>query len=534
VVNPQAGAGTGSARPGRRDVLRLAAIGSAATLTGCTAAARHASTGPRTPSVSSSPAATPTNTATPETASAPQWNALQAGMQGRLVRRGQSGYRRARELFNPRFDTIHPAAVAYCATSKDVQLALEFARNSNIPLALRSGGHSYGGWSIGTGLVLDVSNLNRVQVAGNTATVGAGARLIDVYDGVARRGMALAAGSCPTVGIAGLTLGGGLGVLSRAWGLTCDQLTGVDIVTADLRLATVDATHDPDLFWACRGGGGGSFGVVTSFRFRLRPAPQLTTWYYRWDWARAADVLLGWQDWAPGSPTAMWSTCKLLTRPGEASPSAQVSGTWIGDPAGLGRHLADIVNAVGHQPVGSARATRGYLDTMLAEAGCASGSAARCTTARTAFAATSHVVIAAVPPAGVRTAVSQVAARQAGRNPRQSGVSFDVLGGAVADVPATGTAFPHRDGLAVAQYTVGWPEGQPDAQVQSDVAWLHSFRAAMTPYVGNAAYVNYVDPSLIGWQDAYFGQNYHRLQRVKQAYDAGNVFYFPQSVAPSG
>jgi FAD/FMN-containing dehydrogenase len=530
VVNPQRDGGLGSAPLGRRDVLRLAAVGTAATLTGCTATA-HPAAAPNKPSVSSSPA----TTATPAgTAKAPQWNTFQEALEGRLVRRGQAGYRRARELFNPRFDTIHPVAVAYCATPKDVQLAVEFAQNSNVVLALRAGGHSYGGWSIGTGLVLDVSHLNGVQVAQNTATVGAGARLIDVYDGVARRGMALAAGSCPTVGIAGLTLGGGVGVLSRAWGLTCDQLTAVDIVAADGRLVTVDATHDPDLFWACRGGGGGSFGVVTSFRFRLRPAPQITTWYYRWDWVRAADVLLGWQAWAADSPRGMWSTCKLLTRPGEASPSAQVSGTWIGDPAGLGRHLADVVDAVGHQPVGSARATRGYLDTMLAEAGCASVSAAQCTTARTAFAATSHIIAAAVPEAGVRTAVGQVSARQAGRNPRQSGVSFDVLGGAVASVAATDTAFPHRAGLAVAQYTVGWPEGQPAAQVQSDVAWLHGFRAAMTPYVGNAAYVNYADPTLAGWQNAYFRQNYPRLQRVKQAHDPSNVFHFPQSVAPSG
>ena len=171
------------------------------------------------------------------------------------MRRGQSGYRQARELFNPRFDSIHPQAVAYCATAADAQRVVEFARNANVPLALRAGGHSYGGWSTGTGLVLDVSRLARVQVGGTTATVGAGARLIDVYDAVAARGMALAAGSCPTVGIAGLTLGGGMGVLTRAWGLTCDQLTGVDIVTADGRLATVDVQHDPDLFWACRGWG---------------------------------------------------------------------------------------------------------------------------------------------------------------------------------------------------------------------------------------------------------------------------------------
>jgi FAD/FMN-containing dehydrogenase len=520
----------GSGGVSRRDVLRLAAIGTAATLTGCSSSEQPAATATRTPSSSASASAT-TSAAPP---ASPRWTTFQDKLEGRLVRRGQSGYRQTRELFNPRFDTIHPQAVAYCATTNDVQLAVEFAQNSNVALALRAGGHSYGGWSIGTGLVLDVTRLNRVQVSGNTATVGAGARLIEVYDAVAARGRALGAGSCPTVGIAGLTLGGGLGVLARAWGLTVDQLTAVDIVTADGRLVTVDAQHDPDLFWACRGGGGGSFGVVTGFRFRLRPAPQLTTWYYRWDWSRAADVVQGWQTWAAASPRAMWSTCKLLTRPGESSAAAQVSGTWLGGPAALTRHLADIVRAVGHPPVGSARATRSYLDTMLAEAGCASVSAARCTTARAAFAATSHIIGSGIPSVGVSTAVSQVAARQAGGHPRQAGVSFDVLGGAVADVASTGTAFPHRSALAVAQYTVGWPQGQPDSQVRSDVAWLHGFRAAMTPHVGNAAYVNYPDPSLVGWQQAYYGGNYARLQKVKQAYDPDDVFHFPQSVAPSG
>jgi FAD/FMN-containing dehydrogenase len=513
----------------RRDVLRLAAVGTVASLAGCSSSGGHGTSPTRTPTPgTSSPGA---STGSPSPVS---WDKLEGQLTGKLVRRGQPGYRAARELFNPRFDTIRPQAIAYCASSADVRAAIAFARESDVPLSLRAGGHSYGGWSIGPGLVVDVSRMSHVSVSGTTAAVGAGARLIDVYDGVAGSGMALAAGSCPTVGATGLTLGGGMGVLTRAWGLTCDQLTGVELVTADGRLRTVDATHHPDLFWACRGGGGGNFGVVTGLRFRVRPAPQLTTWYYRWDWSRAADVVHGWQAWVATAPRSMWSTCKLLTRPGESSASAQVSGTWIGDPAGLTQHLAEVISAVGHQPVGSARATRGYLATMLAEAGCASVSAARCITPRSAFAATSHVIASAVPAAGVATAVSQVGRRQAGNHPGQAGVSFDVLGGAVADMGPSDTAFPHRDALAVAQYTVGWPTGQAETTTANDVAWLHAFRAAMKPSVGNGAYVNYADPTLTDWQHAYYGSNYARLQKVKQVYDPDNVFRFPQSIAPAG
>jgi FAD/FMN-containing dehydrogenase len=525
VVSGPGSDARGSGRLSRREVLRLAAAGAVATLTGCSASG-HGEGNP-SPSSSSSPAATGGT-------AAPSWTALEDRFGSRLVRRGQPGYRRARELFNPRYDDVRPQAVAYCASAADVRAAVAFARTSDVPLALRAGGHSYGGWSSGTGLVVDVSRLSRVHVAGETATVGAGARLIDVYDAVAGAGMALGAGSCPTVGATGLTLGGGMGVLTRAWGLTCDQLTGVDLVTADGHLVRADATHDPDLFWASRGGGGGNFGVVTSLQFRLRTAPQITTWYYRWDWSRAAEVVAGWQAWAADAPRSMWSTCKLLTRPGESSGSAQVSGTWLGDPAALDRHVGDLVAAVGHQPVGSARATRGYLATMLAEAGCASVSAARCATPRSAFAAASHVLAVKVPVAGVATAVDQVGRRQAGGHPGQAGVSFDLLGGAVADVASSATAFPHRDALAVAQYTAGWPAGQSDAATRGDVAWLHGFRDAMTPYVGNRAYVNYADPTLHDWQSAYFGGNYSRLQRVKQAYDPDNVFHFPQSIALPG
>jgi FAD/FMN-containing dehydrogenase len=455
---------------------------------------------------------------------------LTSQLGGDLVRPRDRAYDRSRELFDPRFDHVRPLAVAYCESASDVQTTVSFARDAGLPLALRSGGHSYGGWSTGSGVVLDVSRMSGIRVAGDVAEVGAGARLIDVYAGVAARGQALPAGSCPTVGIAGLTLGGGQGVLSRAWGLTCDALVGVDLVTADGRAVTADATSAPDLYWACRGGGGGSFGVATKLRFRLRPAATVTSWFLRWDYVHASDVLAGWQRWAVASPRRMWSTCKLLTRPGEATATAQVSGSWLGAADGLGGELGRLVDAVGHPAAGSSRASRGYLDAMLAFAGCSTVTAARCSTPRTTFGAASHVLHEAAPDAAVALAVAQVARRHREQRPRQAGVSFDVLGGAVSDLASDATAFPYRDALAVAQYTVGWPIGQDAAEVARDLDWLHQFRDAMTPYVGGSAYVNYADPSLDDWQTAYFGANYGRLQEVKGRYDPDDVFHFVQSV----
>lgn len=163
------------------------------------------------------------------------WQALrQALSTRRLLQPGQAGYPQARLLFDPRFDGQRPAAVAYCRTPGDVATCLSFVRRFAMPVAARSGGHSYAGWSGTTGLTVDVTEMNSFRLgAGGTVTVGTGLHLIDFYHRLAEHGLAVPGGSCPTVGIAGLTLGGGVGVLARAFGLACDNLEALQIVTAD-------------------------------------------------------------------------------------------------------------------------------------------------------------------------------------------------------------------------------------------------------------------------------------------------------------
>ena len=177
----------------------------------------------------------------------------------------------SKRLFDPRFDSLHPAGIAYCRNPHDVATCLAFVRKFGVPVAARCGGHSYAGWSSTSGLIIDVTRMSGVNVSGSTATVGAGTRLIDFYNGLAAHGRGVPGGSCPTVGIAGLTLGGGVGVVSRAYGLTSDNVQSLQIVTADGQVRTCNSSQNSDLFWACRGGGGGNFGVVTSFTFRTHP-----------------------------------------------------------------------------------------------------------------------------------------------------------------------------------------------------------------------------------------------------------------------
>ena len=195
---------------------------------------------------------------------------LERALAGDVVTPTESAYASARLLFNRRFDGVRPRAVAFCANATDVQKAVRWARRYGVRIAARAGGHSYGGYSVGSGLVVDVSRMSRISVdaRARTATVGAGARLIDVYRELWKHGLTIPGGSCPSVGIAGLALGGGVGFSSRKLGLTCDNVRGLRIVTADGRARNAGARQHADLFWACRGGGGGNFGIVTRFLFR--------------------------------------------------------------------------------------------------------------------------------------------------------------------------------------------------------------------------------------------------------------------------
>ena len=162
-----------------------------------------------------------------------------------------------------------------------------------------------------------------------------GARLIDVYTPLNNSGVSIPAGSCPTVGIAGLTLGGGVGVVDRAYGLTCDAMSSVVVVTADSRVVTADATTNSDLYWACRGGGGGNFGIATSFTYRTFPTSPLTLVFLTWPWAAAADVVPAWLSWAPSAPDQLWSNLLLMADPAGGSPKLQVGVVWMGPASGV-------------------------------------------------------------------------------------------------------------------------------------------------------------------------------------------------------
>ena len=545
--------------PDRRGFLLLAAAGAApvaaAALTACTrsgAAARPRSAGPAR--AASAPASQGSASASPAPPQAADWSALGGQLStGRLVRPGSADYGSARQLFDPRFDTISPSGIAYCASPGDVRACLAFARRFGVPIAARSGGHSYGGWSSTSGLVIDVSQMNsvRIDTAAGTVRVGAGTLLIDLYEKLAARGQAVPGGSCPTVGIAGLALGGGVGVVGRLFGLTCDNTLSVQIVTADGTVRECSAASDPDLFWACRGGGGGSFGVVTAFTFRTHPAPDLTLFYLTWSWPQAAAVITAWQAWAPSGPDELWSNLHLTAASGGPEPAISVGGTYAGTTAGLQVLLGRLYAAAGSQPASVFVQTEPYLTCMLVEAGCGSLSVEQCHLPSQTLAgqlsrepelAKSDFYTTSLPSAGIAVLLAHVQQMRqvSGAAGALGAVAFDAFGGAINRVSPAATAFVHRDALFLAQYSTGWTDDRPGAGARTAAVgrqqdWLASLHAAMRPYASGQAYQNYADPDLADWQRAYYGANYPRLQRVKAAVDPGDMFKFPQSIElPSG
>ena len=313
-------------------------------------------------------------------ATAAEWSTLASSLTGRLVLPADRGYTTDVQLFDFRYDNRRPAGIAYCATSDDVARVVAFAREHGITPTPRAGGHSYAGYSTSDGLVVDVTRMATVtppRSGSATATIGAGARLVDVYGGLNAAGVSIPAGSCPTVGIAGLALGGGIGVVARLYGLTSDSIASLQVVTADSRTVTASPTAHEDLYWACQGGGGGNFGIVTSFAMKTFPTAPLTLFTLSWPWAAAGSVLGAWQRWMPTMPDGLWSTCLLEAIPGRSTALVLVTGVFVGAVAAARGLLGTLTAATGAPSVSNIFASA-FSPAMSYEGGCAGLTEAAC------------------------------------------------------------------------------------------------------------------------------------------------------------
>ncbi|SDG55531.1 Tat (twin-arginine translocation) pathway signal sequence [Lentzea fradiae] len=477
----------------RRGFLKAAGLtGAGAVLAACTA----------TPPPGSAPPSTPPPFSSSVPSGPPDWAALRARLTGGLALPDGDDF--AYQGFNPVWNSRKPAAVARVASAADVQACVEAVR-LRAPIAARSGGHSYAGYSTPeNGLQVDLRDLADVEVLpGDRVRIGAGAALGDVSRVLAASGRCLPTGTCPSVGVAGLTLGGGIGVLTRKYGLTCDHLVSATVVTADGRLVTASGEQEPDLFWALRGGGGGNFGIVTEFVFTTVPAPEVAVFTLEYPAGAAADVLGAWQSWLADVPDELWSNLNVR---GGTPPACRVVGCFTGSAAALNGLLSGLPAPSGRfvEPRGWTGAVQYFAGTGIEHE---------------SFVASSRVV--RDPIADPARAVELMEGQAS-----ESYLIFDGLRGAVARVAPDATAFPHRAALASAQIYFKTP---PSGATETARA-VGQVRDGLGALVGDTGYVNYIDPKMPKWAEAYYGGNLARLREVAAKYDPDGVFEFAQAV----
>ncbi|HSD66105.1 MAG TPA: FAD-binding oxidoreductase [Vicinamibacteria bacterium] len=449
--------------------------------------------------------------------------AFRAAMRGETLVPGEPGYDQARTVWNGMIDR-RPALVARCSGVADVLHCVELARELDLLVSVRSGGHHIAGKAVcDDGLGIDLSRMRGVRVdpGARTARVGPGATLGDLDHETQAFALATPLGINSTTGVAGLTLGGGFGWLTRKLGMAADNLVAADVVTAEGQLLHTSETHEPDLLWGLRGGGG-NLGIVTSFEFRLHPVgPEVLAGLVFHPFSAARDVMRHWREVMASAPDEL--SCFVVAR--KAPPLPFLPAAWhgrevlvlamlhAGDPAaaaaatrplrGYGKPLADVVAPTPYVAFQKA------LDPLLLPG------------ARNYW--KSHN-LSSLPDAAIDTFLGHVE-----RLPSpQCELLMAHLGGAAGRVPASATAYPHRDASFVMNVHARWESRQDD---EDCTAWARKAFDAMAPYATGGTYVNFMTDDEDRARAAY-GANYDRLARLKKRYDPTNLFRMNQNVPP--
>ncbi|HTI77330.1 MAG TPA: FAD-binding oxidoreductase [Mycobacterium sp.] len=452
---------------------------------------------------------TPPSSQTPSAVSGPRgWSDLDDAIDGHVVLPSSPDYAAAKDIFNARFNDSAPAAVVTVKSTADVSRAVEFAASKDIKVSVRSGGHSYIGASAADGaMVIDLRQLpGETTFDGSEhATIPAAAQLDSAQTTLASHGRSVPSGSCPTVGIAGLTLGGGFGSDARLSGLTCDALVSAAVVLPSGESVTASADEHPDLFWALRGGGG-NLGVVTSLVFRTFPVADRDVATLVFPDGATAQAVFGWYEWLRTADRAIWGMVNITADAGSQRCTIVLATT-----AGDGNNRArDLSAAIGVQPVSTTTRTLDRMDFVHYFEGGPQATQPR------SFIAGSDI-IGEMTQAAADSIVNATSAW-----PRDAGSATAViesLSGAVADAGPGDTAFPWRRQAACVQWYTEPPTPQ---EVETATAWLADAHAAVqTHSVGG--YVNYVEVSTPA--SRYFGDNTDRLSAIRRKYDPAGLMY---------
>jgi len=437
---------------------------------------------------------------------------FRASLRGTLFSPGQQGYDAARRIWNGMIDR-HPALIARCADVADVVRAVTFARERELLLAVRGGGHSFPGYSMcDGGLVIDLSSMNsvRLQAVTQTAHVGGGAWVVNVDAATQKEGLATTLGQISNTGVGGLTLGGGFGWLSRRFGLACDNLVSAQIVTADGKIRRVSEKDAPDLFWAIRGGGG-NFGVATSFEYRLHPLPpDVLAGHIDYPASQFKDAIEFYADLITKAPREL-SVDLSLARAADGQPGAAIYVLYTGDSK-AGSKVLEPVQRFG-KPVKNTIGPKTYLAVQSQFDGPPVDP--------------SNNYIKGGFVREYSAGLIEVLARDFRPDDRISAF-FQSANGAVADVPQTATAFSHRNAIANMMLLGHWDDASYNEQGRAMLRANWDKVAAFT----DGYYVNLNDADPKG-TDHNYGPNFPRLAALKRQFDPLNLFRLNANIKPA-
>lgn len=439
---------------------------------------------------------------------------LQESLRGRLFCPDDEGYDNVRKVFNGMIDK-RPDLIVRCAGLADVIAAVNFAREANLLVAVRGGGHGVTGNAVcDGGLVIDLSAMKSVHVdpANQTARAEGGATWGDFDHETQAFGMATTGGIVPTTGIAGLTLGGGIGYLNRKYGLSCDNLRSADVVTAGGQLLKASASENEDLFWALRGGGG-NFGVVTSFEFQIHPVRSVLAGEIIYPLDRAKAVLRFFRDWSIAVPDEVRADATLISGPNGPVLDIKVcycgtieEGEKVLQP--LRSLCPPIIDTVAPVPY---KTVQNFL-TAVFQPGLL------------------HYWKAGFVREFSDDAIEAIVDFFAGAVPKPfAAIAIEHLGGAISRVGPHDTAFNHRDAQHSLLVLRMW---QDPAESEDNIDWARRCYRTAEPFLENSAYVNYLGDEGEAKVRAAYGDNYARLVAIKNKYDPTNFFRLNQNIEP--
>ncbi|MCC3652964.1 FAD-binding oxidoreductase [Streptomyces sp. S07_1.15] len=448
-----------------------------------------------------------------------------AKLTGRIVRPDDPGYTDARLGWDQLF-SHYPLVIVFAQNTQDVVNALTWARQKDVALRIRGGRHSLEGWSnVDSGLVIDISELKSVRIdsAACVATVGAGLNQLEAVTTLAQQNFAVTTGTEGSVGLAGATLGGGFGFLTRWLGMACDSLIGAEIVVAEgaecAKVINVDLHDNADLLWALRGAGNGNFGIVTSLTYKVAPLKSVS--YVQATWDGIGDLRRVFDAW---QRTAPYTDDRLGTQLEVHRNQTLLFGVLAeGTPSEAKKLLAPILSVGSPQvsvQVGNWGQVYSGFQTPTEQDPANWKFYSQFT--RKPFPSKAIDVISSF----MRDAPTD-----------ESNFFTQAFGGAVRRSPRGGTAFPHRDAIFYSEPGAGWgtrsdEPGVCDPLTPQAQAWIAEFSHALRPYV-DGAYVNVPNIGMQDWETAYWGSNFDRLRRIKAKYDPHNVFQYDQSIPPA-